>query len=81
MGCCKVPGCRKDATKQWALVGLCEFHKDTVEQEQVEFYESNLTRPDFMKDDRRLFYLIVHHMPAAWRRKYIYPKRELEARA
>jgi len=78
--CCKVPGCRKEATGKWAMVNLCEFHRETAEQEQVEYYETNKAGVKLVHDNRRLFYLIVQHMPFAWRKRYIYPSR-LEMRA
>ncbi|WP_206703618.1 hypothetical protein [Paenibacillus alvei] len=73
MVCCKVPGCRKEATGKWALVNLCEFHRELAEQEQAEFYESNKSGQGNIRDDRRMFYKIIQHMPLAWRKRYIYP--------
>lgn len=80
MACCKVPGCRKEATGEWAMVNLCEFHREIAELEQIEFYEGNKASVKNVCDERKLFYRIIQHMPLAWRKRYIYPPR-LEMRA
>ncbi|MCY7485784.1 hypothetical protein [Paenibacillus alvei] len=73
MTCCKVPGCRNEATTELALVSLCEFHRELAEQEQADFYDGNKSGLGNIRDDRRLFYKIIQHMPYPWRKRYIYP--------
>lgn len=35
---CKYPGCKKQANKTWALVGLCNEHYDNIKLETLVHY-------------------------------------------
>ncbi|BFH12740.1 hypothetical protein WJ0W_004627 [Paenibacillus melissococcoides] len=61
-------------------MNLCEFHREIAELEQTEFYEGNKAGVKNVRDERRLFFQIIHHMPYPWRKRYIYPPcQELRA--
>jgi hypothetical protein len=43
---CEFPGCKQHATTSWALVPLCEEHKDVVRHETMHYYAKNITRDE-----------------------------------
>lgn len=43
MGDCQYPDCKAAATETWALVPLCEHHREAVRAETAQYYNRRIT--------------------------------------
>jgi hypothetical protein len=59
MAKCQFPGCKKKATKTWAMVNLCKEHHEDIVEETRKFYNST----GFAYDDRVSYHKIKDLTP------------------
>ena len=57
---CKIPGCKRFAQQTWATIPVCQYCKETLTTEQLDYYAEKL-----LPEDRTLIYSIAPYMP--WR--------------
>jgi hypothetical protein len=66
MNKCKFPGCRKDATKTWALVDLCKEHQESIREETLQYYGQKIGTFHLSYEERQYFSQIAYLIP--WKR-------------
>ncbi|MEK4519989.1 hypothetical protein NSS64_32420 [Paenibacillus sp. FSL H8-0122] len=57
---CSVPTCQLDATTTWATVPVCQYCRDIIMQEQLEYYRGKL------QEHERCRYIRIRHMTPLW---------------
>lgn len=62
---CKFNECKKEATKNWALVPLCWRHHQAIRREQIQYYKGMITSAE-----RVTFNMIKYLTPEGKRKEW-----------